>query len=187
MPANTPRGYTYPLYGDVANFPAQIQDFAQDVDLDVEALSDEIAAITGAAPSVRVSATANQSIAVSTDTFATFAVEDYDNNAMGNLGVNNDRITFTTAGIYLVEADVNWTPNGNATLNGRKIVLDHSTLGEVARDSRRGSQALDTETNVTTLIEVPAASFIRVLCRQNSGAAVNITARSLSATKVAGF
>lgn len=187
MPANTPRGYTYPLYTDLANFPAQIQDFALDVDTNVQGLANEINNITEGAPSVRISATANQSIAVSTDTFATFAVEDYDNDLMANLGANNDRITFTTAGIYLVEADVNWTPNGNATLNGRKIVLDHSTLGEVARDSRRGSQALDTETNVTTLIEVPAASFIRVLVRQNSGAAVNISARSLSATKVAGF
>lgn len=186
MPANTPRGYTYPLYTDAANFPAQIQDFAQDVDLDVAALVTRIGDALQS-ESARISATANQSIAVSTDTFATFAVEDYDNAAMANLGVNNDRITLTANGIYLIHADVNWTPNGNATLNGRRIDIVSSPGGLQSRDSRRGALALDTETNCAALYEGVVGDFIRVQVRQNSGAACNISARSLSVTKVAGF
>ena len=32
MPANTSRGYSYPLYTDSTDFPTQIQDLATDVD-----------------------------------------------------------------------------------------------------------------------------------------------------------
>lgn len=185
MPANTPRGFTYPLYGDLANFPAQIQDFAQDVDLDVAAQAAEITADLNR-PSARVSATANQSIAVSTDTFATFATEDYDNAAMGNLGVNNDRLTFTSTGIYLLCAEVNFSFNGNATVNGREVVIVTNLGNEVAWDTKRGAQSADTEFSITYLHRITViGDFVRMRVRQNSGAALNISARSLSATKVA--
>lgn len=184
MPLNTPRGYPYPVYTDVANPTVQIGNFATAVDTDVQAQAARITAALNR-PSVRVTATANQSITANTDTFATFATEVYDNDSMGNLGVNNDRITFTTAGIYLVTAEVNFVQNGNATTNGRQVVLVHSTQNEVAWTSRRGAQSIDTEETLAYLISVAAATFIRVRVRHNSGAAVNISARSLSATRVA--
>lgn len=187
MPANTPRGYTYPLYTDPADFPAQIQDFAQDVDTDVQA---QVNSINGALnrPSVRVSATANQSITQNVATFATFAVEDYDNAAMGNLGVNNDRITFTSSGLYLVAASVIFAPNGHATVGGRSVTLVSSVAGppEIAVSTTRGSATNHSEVNVTYLHWVPAAAeFLRVRVLQDTGAALNINARSLSVTKVA--
>lgn len=183
MPANTPRGYTYPLYTDPANFPSQIQDFAQDVDTDVQAQVGRIATAM-AAPSARVIATANQAIASNTPTFATFATEEYDNAAMGNLGVNNDRLTFTSAGIYLVQGAVIFASNGNASVNGRQVAL---TIGGVNRatESRAGSQTIATELTVSHLIQVSAAQFVQMEVQHSSGAAVNITTRSLTATKVA--
>ena len=39
MPANTPRGYTYPFYTDPADFPAQIA--AELLLIDVENIDDE--------------------------------------------------------------------------------------------------------------------------------------------------
>lgn len=185
MPANTPRGYTYPLYTDVANFPAQIQDFAQDVDLDVESISDSI---TGALnnPSVRISATANQSIPVTTNTNATFAVEEYDNAAMANLGVNNDRITFTETGIYLVSAECNWVPNAHATVGGVLGRIVPNLGSEIAIHTLRGAQNADVEMSLTGLYEVSTiGDFVTFVVWQSSGAAKNISARSFSATKVA--
>lgn len=185
MPANTPRGYTYPLLADAANFPAQIQDFAQDVDLDVAA---RVTATTAAlnAPSARISASANQSIPVSTQTFATFATEEYDNAAMGNLGVNNDRLTFTSTGLYLIHAEVNWSSNGNATVNGRLVTIFTNLGNEIARHTTRGAQTMDSEMSLTYLYPVTVVGdFVRMRVFQDSGAALNISARSMSATKVA--
>lgn len=185
MPANTPRGYTYPLYTDPADFPSDMQDFATDVDADVAALAVRQTAALNRA-SARVSASANQAIAANTDTFATFATEEYDNAAMANLGVNNDRLTFTEDGIYLVTAEVNFASNGNATVNGRSMKFVGNLFGNLAHDSRRGAQSMDTEMTITALYRcVTVGDFIRVQVRQESGAALNISARSFSATKVA--
>lgn len=185
MPANTPRGYTYPTYGDLADFPAAMQDFAQDVDTDVQA---QVAATTAAlnAPSARASASANQLINPGVFTFATFNTEEYDNALMVNLGVSNDRITFTSTGIYLVEAQVNFAPNGNATVNGRKgaIVQNLSGISET-HNTVPGIQTFASELSITTLIEVvTVGDYVRLRVIQDSGAALNIDARSISATKV---
>lgn len=185
MPANTPRGYTYQLYTDLANPPANLQDFATDVDTDVATLvARQTAALNRA--SARVSATANQAIAANTDTFATFATEEYDNAAMANLGVNNDRLTFTETGVYLVTAEVNFASNGNATVNGRSLKFVPNLSSNKGYDSRAGAQNMDTEMTSTMLYQcVTVGDFIRVQVRQESGAALNISARSFSATKVA--
>lgn len=185
MPANTPRGYTYPLYTDVANFPAQIQDFATDVDTDVAALvARQTAALNRA--SARVSETANQAVAASTNVYLTFATEEYDNAAMANLGVNNDRLTFTETGIYLVTAEVNFTSNGNATVLGRSGIFEPNLQPDKGHQSLRGAQNMDTELSLVILYRVvTVGDFIRVRVRQESGAALNVSARSFSATKVA--
>lgn len=185
MPQNTPRGYTYPEYTDLADFPAQVQDFAQDVDADVQAQADAVSAALDA-PSARASASANQAIAVATPTFVTFATEEYDNAAMVNLGVNNDRITFTVTGIYLVEAQVNFAPNGNATVNGRKGTLIQNLLGSSqTHNTVPGIQTFASELSITTLMEVvTVGDYVRLQVEQDSGAALNIDARSISATKV---
>lgn len=184
MPQNTPRGYTYPLYGDPTNFPAQIQDFATDVDTDVQALQ---ASITSAlnAPSCRIIASANQNVNANTLTFATFATEEYDNAAMGNLGVNNDRISFTQLGIYLVSGSVTFASNGNAAVNGREMSLQIGGLN-VGTDNRPGSQNIPTELSVTFLHQISVGGlFMRMEVVQASGAALNITTRSMTATRMA--
>lgn len=186
MPANTPRGYTYPLYTDANNFPAQIQDFATDVDTDVQA---QVALANTALvnpPSARVSATANQSIAVNTQTLATFATEDYDNGAMANLGVNNERLTLVTTGVYLVGASVRFVANGNATIGGRQVALELGGVIQNRKDNRVGFQTgEDTRVTVTALVHATAPNMaLRVFVIHNSGAAVNISQRNLWATKI---
>ena len=184
MPANTPRGYTYPLYTDPADFPADMADLATDVDTDVQSLVTTVSDTLNA-PSARVSASANQSIPSGVATFVTWAVEEYDNAAMANLGVNNDRITFTETGIYLVHAEINHASNGNATVGGRSGALVQNLSSQTASHTTPGIQNTAVEWSLTDLIEViTIGDFIRIQLRHNSGAAVNIDARSFSATKV---
>lgn len=186
MPANTPRGYTYPLYTDPADFPAAMLDFATDVDTDVQAIATSATTALTAAPSVRISATANQAIAANTDVTVTWATEEFDNAAMANLGVNNDRITFTSLGYYLIHAEVNFVSNGNATVNGRSGTLVYTGGAFGSASYRvRGAQSMDVEWAVTTLARVTALpAVVQLQVRQGSGASLNISARSFSATKV---
>lgn len=186
MPANTPRGYTYPVYGDANNFPAQIQDFAQDVDTDVQAVVTSANTALTAAPSARVSAVANQAIAANTNVTVTWATEEFDNAAMANLGVSNTILTFTSTGFYLIRADVNFVSNGNATVNGRSGALIYTGGAFGSAPYRvRGAQSMDVEWAVTTLARVTSLpATVSVQVRQESGASLNITARSFSATKV---
>lgn len=184
MPANTPRGFPYPLYTDPANFPTQSQNFANAVDADVQAQVNAINTAL-AAPSGRAEATANQNIPASTPTFVTFATEAYDNAAMVNLGVNNDRITFTSTGVYLVEAQVNFASNGNATVRGRRAELVQNLATVTALNTIPGIQTLAVEMSLTGLFRVVTiGDFIRLRVTQDSGAALNIDARSISAMKV---
>jgi hypothetical protein len=184
MPDTTPRGYPYPLYTDPADPQDNILDLATAVDADVAVLAArEVAALNR--PSARVSATANQSIAANTDTFLTFAVEEYDNAAMANLGVNNDRLTFTETGVYLVTAEVNFSSNGNATVNGRQGVFVPNLSSAKGHQTLRGAQSMDTEMSLVMLYQVvTVGDYVRVRVRQESGAALNVNARSFSATKV---
>lgn len=186
MPANTPRNYTYPLYSDPANYAAQNQDFAQDVDADVQALSvAQLAALNS--PSARAIANANQSIPANTSTLATFATETYDNAAMIDLGANNTRITLTQAGLYIINAECNWAPNGNATVGERAgRIIANLTGFDPCWNSSRGSQLADTELSLTCMYyTATAGDFVTFSVWHNSGAAVNISARSFSAMKVA--
>lgn len=183
MPQNTPRGYTYPLYSDPANFPAQIQDFATDVDTDVQAI---VASTTAAlnSKSARVSASADQLMVANTDTFLTFAVEEYDNGAMANLGVNNDRLTITENGIYLVQLDCLFDFNGAIPTGGRRIVMLHNAA-TISHDTRRGASDRPTQSSMTVLWRFVATDFIRFRACQSSAGALNVRTRSFSATKVA--
>ena len=184
MPQNTPRGYTYPLYSDLTSFPAQIQDFAQDVDVDVQTQVNTInTALT--APSARVSASANLNVPPSTFVFLTFATEEFDNAAIANLGVNNDRLTFTSTGIYLIECRANFASNGNALVGGREGQFIFSVGSQNPVHNVPGIQTMDSEWSMTYIHRATVVNeFVRCRVIQSSGAALNVTARSFSVTKV---
>lgn len=103
MPGATPdHAIPYPYLGEVVDAQS-IQDLADAVD-----------ALLNTAISTAVSYTKRPAALVKRDTgtqsFATgaglanltFTTEHYDNNGMGNLGVNNERLTIQTAGVYLL-------------------------------------------------------------------------------------
>jgi hypothetical protein len=186
MPANTPRGYTYPLYGDPANPAAQIQDFAQDVDADVAV---QVASITTALnrPSAKVSSATAQVFVSGVAQFVTWATENYDNAAMANLGVNNDRISFTSAGNYLISTEINFNGNG-LSVGSRQIRLVPNTgaAQNLGWENRPGHISTGTNLTITELYRsTGVGDFVRVEGLQNSGNGVSLAARTFTVTKVA--
>jgi hypothetical protein len=185
MPANTPRGYTYPLYTDPANFPAQTQDFAQDVDTDVAAL---VASANTAlnAPSARISSVAPVVVPPNNSTLMTFSTEEYDNAALANLGVNNERLTFAVPGTYLIHAEVSCTANFNATFSGRALLMEFS-LGAAFNVGNiiQGISNRDSQIALTYMYKATnPADFVRIRIRHDSGANVTAESRTFSITKV---
>lgn len=189
MPANTPRGYTYPLYTDVQNFPAQIQDFATDVDTDVQA---QIALQTNYLdqPAARVSATAAQAVASNTDVTLTWAVEEYDNAGLWVIG-SPTIFTVNELGIYLISAWANWSGNLDSTLSAVSLRIQSSAVGtpRARNDIRRGvdstPDSIAASAHVSTLHEVTViGETISIIARHNLPVASQVTDRAFSITKI---
>lgn len=179
MPLNTPRGYTYPVYGDPTNFPAQLQDLATDVDADVEALDTTITAALNA-PSARVESQgpALGPLTVGANTTLTYADELYDNDNMVNLGTNNSVVTINTPGIYLLTGYINLNATPGAAGG---VLLRFGSSGALVPEPALASKHLNanvvTRISLTTIHYVPPGSTpqnISLVVFNN--ALVNITA-----------
>lgn len=186
MPANTPRGYSYPLYTDSTDFPTAIQDLATDVDTDMQTLVNQVAAAKNR-PSARITATANQSITQNVDTVVTFATEAYDNNSMVDLAANNTRIQLQQAGIYLLTGRVQFAAASPAAFV--TMLRMDSSGGVIANPgimSISGSSTRVTEMTIEQLhiVTTTIPDNITLTVRHSFTAAINISARSLTATKV---
>lgn len=187
MPANTPRGYSYPLYTDnMSDFTAAMQDLATDVDADVQTLAAQVAAARNR-PACRIVGTLAQSIPQNVDTVVTFSSETYDNNSMADLAANNTRIQLQQAGIYMLTARVSFATAGPGAWVG--MVRVDSAAGVIAvpgQMSITGSASRTTDITVEQLhiVTVTIPDNITVTVRQNFSAAINITNRSLTAVKV---
>lgn len=184
MPANTPRGYSYPLYTDVNNLPAHLQDLAQDIDLDVQNRYNLIAAHLEEKV-VRLTKTAIQVLATGANANTTWDTEVTDNDNMANLGVNNARIQLQTAGYYLITGYVQFGP---AAAGAASVVVTSS--GAVSPNSLAASKALDNDKGTgiswTVLHYAPVVpDNIVVVARQNSGGNINIEGGALAATRIA--
>lgn len=188
MPANTPRGYSYPLYTDPRDFPAQIQDLAQDIDTDVAA---QLALQTNHLdqPSARVSATLAQAIASNTDVTLTWATEEYDNAGLFVIG-SPTIMTFSELGIYWIEAWAEFSSNADSTTSGCQLRIVSSAFGiRAAHGPRRGVDAtpdsLACQVNVSTLHEITVVGeTISIVGRHNLPVGSQVTNRSFTATKI---
>lgn len=104
MAENTPdRGYTYPEYTDPANFPAQMQELANDIDADVQNLIDAVNAGRDR-PGVRLFSNTAQPYAANTDVVAGFTLTSHNPNSMFNLA--NNSIRFNDEGLYVIGYDI---------------------------------------------------------------------------------
>ena len=98
-----------------------------------------------------------------------FNAEDYDTDTMHDLVTNNERITFTTAGKYLVVLQFKW----DANVTGRRIIGIRDNNGTFITFSEQAIPGNFTfNMNVVTLENFSAADWVEAICYQNSGGAL---------------
>ena len=188
MPANTPRGYSYPLYTDPRDFPAQIQDLATDIDTDVAA---QVALETNMLdqPSARVSASAALAIATNTDVTLTWATEEYDNGGLFVIG-SPTIFTVNELGIYWIHAWAEFSANADSTTSGCQLRIVSSAFGiRAVHGPRRGvdstPDSIACRVNVSTLHEITVVGeTISIVGRHNLPVASQVTTRAFSITKI---
>jgi hypothetical protein len=188
MPANTPRGYSYPLYTDAHDFPAAIQDLATDIDTDVQAQVNLETNMLDQ-PSARVSANAPLVIASNTDVTVTYATEEYDNGGLFVIG-SPTIFTFTELGLYWIEGGAEWSSNADSTTSACQLRLVSSAFGiRAAHSPRRGVDStpdtIGAYVNVSCLHEITVVGeTISMVARHNLPVASQLTNRHLTATKI---
>lgn len=187
MPENTPRGYTYPVYGDAQDFPAQLEEFAEDVDLDVQSQVDNLADHLDQ-PAARVSGSDTVAIAANTDVTLSWPTEEFD--PTGRFNPGTPTIITLNAGIWIVSASCHWSGNANSTESACGLRINSTVGGVQARSEVRRAlnstpDTLLTETWVETLMEVAVSADVSIIARHNLPVSNNITFREFTVTKVA--
>lgn len=130
-------------------------------------------AILKAPPFVQVYKPTNQSIPNNTMTAFSFSAEFYDTDTMHTSGAPT-RITFTTAGKYIITVYAAWERN----VTGDRVVQVRKNGADIiAYDSRKtGGADLRIAHNWTFEEQFSAADFIEVMGQQTSGAALDLFA-----------
>ncbi|MYZ35474.1 MULTISPECIES: hypothetical protein [unclassified Streptomyces] len=187
MPGATPRGYPFPLYADVQNFPAAIQSLATAVDADVQLLETARAGALNE-PTVRVTNLTAQSIPGSTTTTITWgaAGANYDNASMWNPATPT-LLTFTQPGIYLLEGRLEVAASGTATEVGTYTTITTSgAQGPLATaQSLRMAQTSPTRPDLLCLyLAATAGETFGMTFFHDHTTAKSVGARSITATRI---
>jgi len=126
-------------------------------------------------PACRVYNSANISIAVSgTPQMLTYDSERYDTNSMHSTSSLTGRITFNTAGLYVVNSQVFFANNPTGerfvaiVLNGATVIV-RNQFGANASGGPWRAQA-------TTIYKFAVGDYVETQVYQTSGAALNVTA-----------
>lgn len=187
MPQNTPnRAYTYPVYGDAQDFPAQSLELATDIDLDVQDLDDQIQEALNR-QSVAIRATTTQNIPVGAGyTALTWTSTDYDNAAMATLPTG---VTIPREGVYLITAKVTFAGTGIGSPQYYVEARLRSTLGFMSVISQTSTETtgnVDAALQLTHLFynDGTAGDVISVDVRHSHGAIRVVGARDLSVTRL---
>jgi hypothetical protein len=88
-------------------------------------------------------------------------------------GVNPTRITFTTAGTYIIGANVPWAAHATGI---RVVQFRHSTIGVLTEVVQQAVTVAATNTVqcLVTIRNMAAASYVEVFGYQSSGGALNV-------------
>lgn len=123
--------------------------------------------------SVKLTRSAAQSIAHATTTTVTWDTETFDTDTMHDNVTNPSRITFTTAGKYLVGFYARWASNSTSF---RFIDIQLNGLTDLVRD-RRTAQ-LESEAEITVSGNFAAGDYVEALVHQGSGGPLDLNATS---------
>jgi hypothetical protein len=119
----------------------------------------------------RVYGTANQSLPASTSTLVSFDAERFDTDNMHTTSPNG-RITFNTAGYYIVGANIQFSANASGVRmvsikrNGTKVIGEQA-LGAV-------SSSIATSINVSTIYYFNAGDYVECYAYQSSISSITI-------------
>lgn len=189
MTLNTPnRGYPYPEYTDVNNFPAQLQALATAVDSDLLNFLETPILERLDTPSVRVvRSIGTQAVAANVNVVLQYdAMETYDNDAMYNGGVSLTNITVQTTGTYLLTASASVLPTGSAGGSVALIVMSTSgTTPNPVGASRPLDNDKATSISVTTLHRATVGEVLTLIMRHNHGGALTAVSAQFAATRIA--
>lgn len=113
------------------------------------------------------------SVANGTPTALTFDSERFDTDTGHSTSVNTSRITFTTAGTYMVGGSLQWGAN---TVGYRYVGVrsNGSTLIAVLSVPVRADGFCDLA--ISTLYAFSAGDYIELVAQQSSGGALNVPA-----------
>lgn len=187
MPANTARGYTYPLYTDTQNFPAQIQDLATDIDTDVTFVESNIAGARERPSARMIVGNFIQNVPTSTLTTVSFVpgTVPYDNDSMAVPALS--RLELTDRGVYLITARVTVNAAGGSVYGLSMALLSSLLLTPtISRTSRRAHPTQDTGLNLTSLHfhNGVGTDLITLQLLHDAGSNRAFTFRNMCATKI---
>lgn len=120
-------------------------------------------------PACRVHHSAAQSIANATETTAAFNSERFDTAAMHDTATLNSRITFATAGLYLVTFTGKYATAADYTATTCRIRLNGVTY--IADGTSERNAAIESRIQTTTLYKFAAGDYIEVRLYQTNSAA----------------
>lgn len=137
----------------------------------LDTLSDDIAFLANP-PKCRVYNSANISVPHNTPTALAFNSERFDSDTMHSTAVNTSRITFTTAGTYLVGGGVTWAGN-TAGIRDITLRLGGATNLATISDDVPSGFAYSWSQSVATLYTFSAGQYVELIANQDSGGALN--------------
>jgi hypothetical protein len=187
MPQNTPnRGYTYPEYTDLADFPTQDQLLATQIDTDLFNNLQTPADEAVEEPSVRTFQSGSQAVGSGVNVTLTYdLVETYDNDGMYTGGVSNTNIIVQTPGTYLVTGSVNISSVGASPGSCALIVMSTGPVTNPVGVSRPLDNDKVTSLSCTTLHRVTTVpETLTLVARQNTGIGLTATIAQFTVTRI---
>lgn len=117
-----------------------------------------------------------QSIANNTSTNVTFDTEVRDDTGYANLSTDNDRLTITNAGWYVISGAVVWAPNATGR---RGLWLRRNSDGAIIGGAQIWENAVtggyDGSQQVQTVAYLDAGETVMLRCFQDSGGSLNLS------------
>jgi hypothetical protein len=137
-------------------------------DADAATARATLGAASSLVPAVRVTHSANQTIATGTLTNLAFDIEQFDTQTLHDTVTNNSRLTAPVAGIYHIGAGVRWASNATARREVQ-LRINGSTIIATSIVEPVSEAGVTTDQSVETSYALAAGDYVEVRVRQVSG------------------
>lgn len=121
-------------------------------------------------PSCRVTKAATQTITTATDTALLFDTERYDTDTMHSTVSNTSRITFNTAGLYIVGACIRWQASATGW---RALSLRINGATNIGTNLADVDSVIQHQQSVTAVWKFSATQYVEAVVHHTNGADLN--------------